>query len=66
MKFIYRIQVIHNYKYYDDVFPSIKALLDEYSVMLDITRAQVSKMIKQDATVNRHPHILITREEWKE
>lgn len=61
MSYLYRLQAFHDYKYFDQSFPTVKELLNTYGEMLGITRAQVRKMIARDAIVNRHPHILITR-----
>lgn len=56
----YRIQTIHDYYYYDEVYSTISALLESWGGTLHLTRGQVNKIIKRDAIINRHPHILIT------
>lgn len=57
----YRIQFIADYQYHDELFVTIKDLLDTWGEKLNLTRGKVRGIIKQNAIINRHPNILITK-----
>ena len=61
MTFTYRIQVIHDYAYYDATYDTIKELMAVWAERLDLTRAKIRGMIERKGLRNMHPHILITR-----
>lgn len=57
----YRIQCIADYQYHDELFATIKELLETWGEKLNLTRGKVRGIIKQNAIINRHPNILITK-----